>query len=148
MRNASKRHELASHVGVVYVTPRLGSTSVSDILCFDWTVVAARRCGSPYLLNAMCNNNKLVLLSVLTHTSAPNEISSAVADLKQRGVNPKVVYVDDHCCGAWRTVLQRIWPRVAVRLDIMHAIRRLTQTVSSTQHPWHGEFCSKLSESG
>ena len=135
MRNASERHELASHVGVVYVTPRLGSTSVSDILCFDWTVGAAKRCGSAYLFNAMCNNNQMVLLSVLTKTSAPNEISSAVAGLKQRGVNPKVVYVDDHCCGVWRALLQRIWPRVVVRLDIMHAIRRLTQTVSSTQHP-------------
>ena len=145
MRDASERHGVVLHGGVVYVTPQLDSMSASDILCFDWTVDAAKRCGSPYLLNVMCNNNKVVLLSVLTQTTAPNEISSAVADLALRGVNPKVVYVDDHCCGAWRTVLQRIWPRVAVRLDIMHAIRRLTQTVSSTQHPWHGEFCRLLS---
>ena len=100
MRAASERHEVISHDGVVYVTPQLDPINVSDILCFDWTVDAARRCGSPYLLNAMCNNNKLVLLSVLTRTNAPSEISSAVADLKQRGVNPKVVNVDDHCCGA------------------------------------------------
>ena len=33
-----------------------------------------------------------------------------------------------------------------MRLDGMHAIRRLTQTTSSTQHPWHGRFCSAISE--
>ncbi len=28
----------------------------------------------------------------------------------------------------------------------MHAIRRLTQTVTCTQHPWHGRFCAALAE--
>ena len=32
-----------------------------------------------------------------------------------------------------------------MRLDTLHAMRRLTSTTSSTQHPWHGLFCSTLS---
>ena len=150
LRDARERHEpasqgLAASNGIVFMTPQLESKNGSEIVSFDWTVDAARRCGSPYLFNAMCNNSQMVLLSVLTETSAPNEISSAVAELKQRGIHPKVAYVDDDCCGAWRSLLQGIWQRMAVRLDIMHAMRRLTRSVSSTQHPWHGEFCGSLS---
>ena len=39
MRHASERHEVSSHGGVVYVKPQLDSINVSEILCFDWTVV-------------------------------------------------------------------------------------------------------------
>lgn len=116
----------------------------TDILILDWTVDAAKRCGSLFLFNAMASN-QMVLLSVLTRTSAPSEVISALASLKERGVQPKVVYVDDHCCGAWPSIFESIWPGAAVRLDVMHAMRRLTQTTSSTQHPWHGEFCAALS---
>lgn len=126
------------------VTRELESETGSEILSFDWTVDAAKRCGRPFLFNAM-SSDRSILLSILTRTSAPFEIVSAVEGLKRRGANPKVVYVDDHCCGAWPSLLQKIWPGVAVRLDAMHAMRRLTQTTSSTRHPWHAEFCSLLS---
>ena len=66
--------------------------------------------------------------------------------LAQRGVNPKVVYVDDECCGAWPDILHKIWPGVEIKLDIFHAILRLTKTTSSTQHPWHSRFCNDLSK--
>ena len=80
-------------------------------------------------------------------TCSPAETKDFIAELAQRNVCPKVVYVDDGCCSTWPELLQATWPGTAIRLDAMHAMRRLTQTVASTQHPWHGEFCSKLSES-
>ena len=126
------------------VTQELESEIGSEILILDWTVDSAKRCGSPYLFNAMSGDQK-ILLSVLTRTSAPSEVYHALANLKRRGAQPKVVYVDDHCCGAWPPLLRSLWPGVAVRLDVMHAMRRLTQTTSSTQHPWHGQFCGMLS---
>ena len=42
-------------------------------------------------------------------------------------------------------LLQPLWPDVMIRLDGMHALLRLISTTSSTQHPWHGTFCRKLS---
>ena len=65
-------------------------------------------------------------------------------ELFRRGARPKVVYVDDECCGGWLSSLRTLWPDVAVRLDPMHAMMRLTQTTASTQHPHHGKFCANL----
>ena len=42
-------------------------------------------------------------------------------------------------------MLRTFWPDVAVKLDPMHAMKRLTETTASTQHPDHGSFCTKLS---
>ena len=126
------------------VTEGLDSETGSEILSFDWTVDAAKRCGSPYLFNVM-SSDRMILLSMLTRTNAASEIVSAIEGLKHRGVRPKVVYVDDQCCGEWPFLLHKIWPGVAVRLDAMHAMRRLVQTTSSTRHPWHAEFCGLLS---
>ena len=66
-------------------------------------------------------------------------------DLKHRGLQPEVVYVDDECCGAWKRILENIWPGIAVRLDGLHAIKRLTRTTTSSKHPWYNQFCSLLS---
>ena len=98
-----------------------------------------------FLFNVMSGRRK-VLSSTITETSSPWEVEPLMWDLKKRGVDPKVAYVDDECCGAWPTLLQQVWPAVLVRLDGFHAITRLTQTTASTQHPWHGLFCSMLSE--
>ena len=87
-----------------------------------------------------------ILLSQLTCTCGPWEAEPAIARLAARGVRPKVVYVDDECCGAWAALLAQVWPDAAVRLDGMHALMRLTETVTCTQHPWHGDFCAKLSD--
>jgi hypothetical protein len=57
-----------------------------------------------------------------------------------------IVYVDDECCGVWSSVIREVWPAAMVRLDALHAMRRLTSTTSSTQHPWHGFFCATLSD--
>ena len=114
-------------------------------LLLDWTRDAAARCGKPYLLNAM-DSGRHVLLSQLTETCKPQEAEALLMTLAQRGVNPKVVYVDDECCGAWPDILHKIWPGVEIKLDIFHAILRLTKTTSSTQHPWHGRFCNDLSK--
>ena len=116
-----------------------------DILLLDWTCDAAARCGKAYLFNAM-DSNRFVLLSQFTDTCKPYEAEEALRTLAQRGVHPKVVYVDDECCGAWPRILHKIWPDVEIRLDVLHAIMRLTKTTTSTQHPWHGRFCIELSK--
>ena len=116
-----------------------------DILALDWTKGAATRCGGHALLNAM-DGARHILLSQLTRTCGPWEAEPAIARLAARGVRPKVVYVDDECCGAWATLLARFWPDAMVRLDGVHALMRLTESVTCTRHPWHGEFCTKLSD--
>ena len=47
------------------VTEELDSETGSEILSFDWTVDAAKRCGSPYLFNVM-SSDRMILLSMLT----------------------------------------------------------------------------------
>jgi hypothetical protein len=126
------------------VMQELESETGTDVLVLDWTVDAAKRCGMPYLFNAMSGDHK-ILSSTLMRTTAPYEVLPILARLHQRGIQPQVVYVDDHCCGAWPPLLQSLWPGAFVRLDTMHAMRRLTQTTSSTRHQWHGEFCGALS---
>ena len=132
-REDELQRELAAEVG-------------DAVLKLDWTKGAAVRCKGNFLFNAMTGANQ-VLASVLTATSAPNEAAERVLwQLQSRGVRPKVVYVDDECCGAWPVIINRVWPACLVRLDSLHALMRLTSTTVSTQHPWHAEFCGKLSE--
>ena len=114
------------------------------VLILDWTVDAARQCGNNFLFNAMAGNGK-ILLTELTNSAGPAEVEPWIWTLKQRGVNPTVVYVDDECCGAWKAFLEKVWPKASTKLDGMHAIRRLAQTTSSTRHPLHGRFCASLS---
>ena len=116
-----------------------------DILAIDWTKDAAKRCGANFLLKVMDGTGQ-ILLWHLTETSSPYEAEPLLLDLKERRVNPRVVYVDDGCCTTWKQILESIWPGVCVRLDCLHAIMRLTQTTTSTRHPWHGRFCSMLSK--
>ena len=115
-----------------------------DVLRLDWPHSAAARCGGKHLLNIM-DGRGYILSSRLTPTSKPLAARDSLEDLLRRGAHPKVAFVDDECCGAWRSVLQAVWPGIHVRLDCMHAIRRLAQTTTSTQHPWHGKFCAQLS---
>ena len=129
----------------VEVTEELAGETGDDILILDWTVDAAKQCGSNFLFNVVAGNRKL-LTTKLTESAAPEEVEPLIWELKHRGVHPKVVYVDDGCCGCWKTFLNKVWPGVRVRLDGMHAMRRLTATTSSTKHPWHGRFCAALSE--
>lgn len=115
-----------------------------DILRADWTNGAAARCGAKHLLNILDGAGR-ILWSQFTVHSKPSIAREIFERLAQRGVCPKVVYVDEECCGAWTSLLSEIWPSAHVRLDSMHAISRLTQTVTSTQHPLHSKFCSRLS---
>ena len=117
--------------------------SGDDILRVDWTHSAATRCGGTHLLNIMDGNNK-ILFSKLTCNSKPYTSRPFMEELFRRGARPKVLYVDDECCGGWPSALRAFWPDIAVRLDPMHAMMRLTQTTTSTQHPQHGKFCAKL----
>lgn len=123
----------------------LGAETGDAILKVDWTVGAAARCGWKFLFNAATGANKM-LATVLTDTSCPTEVESSLRDLCARGVAPKVIYVDDECCRAWSHITQKVWPGCCVRLDAHHALKRLTATTASTRNPWHGRFCSMLSD--
>ncbi len=127
------------------VDKELGAEVGDDIMMVDWTKKAASRCSASYLFNVMAGSKK-VLASVLTRSAGPWEVQGLLTRLRDQGVKPKVFYVDDECCGAWPSILKQVWPQATVRLDALHALRRLTQTTSSTQHPRHGKFCSMLSE--
>ena len=129
------------HEVVKEITTEIGD----EVLVLDWTVDAAKQCGRNFLFNAMTGGGK-VLVSKLTDSAGPNEVKPAIWELKARGLRPRVVYVDDHCCGTWAMFMNQVWPGIHVRLDGMHALRRVTQTTSSTQHPWHGRFCIALSQ--
>ena len=136
----SDAHERRDEVG-----QELAAETGDDVLVLDWTKDAAKRCSGNFLFNAMSGAG-IILASEITDTSGPSEVQPVMRELTHRGVCPKVVYVDDGCCGAWKTYLDNLWPGVHVRLDGWHAITRLTQTTTSTQHPWHGRFCVKLSD--
>ena len=124
----------------------LQATVGHDVLMVDWTKDAAKRSSAIWLFNIM-DCARQILGFRLTSTCKPYEVRDLLTDLATRGTNPKVVYVDDECCGGWRDEVKKVWPEAHVRLDPMHALRRLTQTTSSTRHPWHDEFCIQLSNS-
>ena len=137
MWDASERREAVSQ--------ELEAEREATILMMDWTYDAAAKCSSPRLFNVMSCNQKC-LVSKLTKSCSPKEVESELVQLKHRGVMPRLVYVDDHCCGVWKHLLEKLWPYVHVRLDGMHAIRRLARTTTSTQHPRHGAFCKALAD--
>ncbi len=116
-----------------------------DVFRVDWTKDAASRCGGAYLLNIM-DGRGFILLSELTATCKPLETKERMVESFHRGARPKVVYVDEECCSAWASTLHDIWPGVEIKLDAVHALRRVMQTTSCTQHPWHGQFCAMLAE--
>ena len=115
-----------------------------DVLKLDWTKGSASRCGQPWLFNAMDGAGK-VLSSIMTATASPSEVRPVLEELAARGCQPKVIYVDDECCGLWRQIVAKMWPLAEIRLDAFHAIRRLTSATASTRHPWHGRFCGLIS---
>ena len=116
-----------------------------QVLLIDWTHDAAARCSAKWLLNVM-DGQGIIMSSVLTPDCNPALAQPELEKLAARGAKPQVIYVDDECCGAWPVVVASVWPDAFVKLDGLHAIRRLTGTTSSTQHPWHGRFCSELSK--
>ena len=137
MLDAAKRIEQSTHAPNM----QLGD----DILKLDWTRDAAARCKSHWLFNAMSGNRR-ILASVLCESCTPTGTTPILAAMSVQGIAPKVVYVDDDCCGAWPEIIKGIWPGACVKLDCMHALRRLTQTTASTQHPWHTKFCNRIGQ--
>ena len=117
----------------------------ADILAIDWTHDAGVRCQGTWMFNATDADGK-VLASVATKTTAPLEVEPVLRDLHSRGARPTIIYVDCECCGAWKPIIEKVWPGANIVLDSFHAMRRLTQTTSSTRHPWHAEFCKRVSE--
>lgn len=132
-----------AHERQASVAAELRSETGDDVLVVDWTIDAAKRCGAKCLLNVM-DGRRHILMSSLNDTCTPYGVKPSMVQLMQRGVMPKVVYVDSECCGAWADVVSNVWPNAVVKLDGMHALRRLTATTTSTQHPWHNRFCYAL----
>ena len=126
------------------IIQELGNACGGDVIRVDWTKSIASSCGSGYMFNVM-GDDRMILASSTTRSGKPNEVEHVMLALKARGINPKVVYVDDECCGLWNKMLAAIWPTAVVRLDPLHAIWRLTRTTRSAQHPWHGAFCKAIS---
>ena len=114
------------------------------ILRLDWTNGPAMRCREKHLLNIMDGQSRILTFR-FTSNAKPYASKQCMQELFDRGVRPRIVYVDDECCGCWLQMLRTFWPDVAVKLDPMHAMKRLTETTASTQHPDHGSFCTKLS---
>ena len=102
-----------------------------EVLVLDWTRGVTTRCSGYAVSNAM-DAGRGVLLSRLTATCGPWEARSAIDEFADRSVCPKVVYVDDECCGAWATLIANVWPNAVVRLDGMHAIMRLKDATALT----------------
>jgi len=127
------------------IEQEISSEKGDSVLRCDWTKKVGKQCGADYMFNAMSGDNK-ILASTLTKSVKPFEIEYLLHDLCRRGVCPQVIYVDEECCGAWLQLGSRVWPGCAIRLDAMHAIRRLTETTAGTQHIWHGEFCRRISD--
>ena len=89
------------------VSRELAAETGDDILMLDWTEDAASRCGGSFLFNAMDGAGR-VLLTRLTSTYGACKAEALILELAHRGVRPKVVYVDDECCGAWKTLLETV----------------------------------------
>ena len=62
---------------------------------------------------------------------------------------PKVIYTDRDCCNREGTskinTLFHQWPRITVRLDIWHWMRRIAVGCRSESHPLYSVFMSQLS---
>ena len=127
------------------VREELQAIASQQILAVDWTKDAAKRSKATWLLNVM-DSTQRILGFKFTSSCKPYEAKALMLELASRRTCPKVIYVDDECCGAWREIVKNIWPQACVRLDPMHALRRLTQTSSSTNHPEHAGFCAALSK--
>ena len=89
------------------VTRELQATKGHEVLMVDWTKDAAKRSSATWLFNIM-DNTRQVLGFRLTSTCKPCEARELLTELATRGTNPKVVYVDDECCGGWRDVVKKV----------------------------------------
>ena len=126
------------------VIKELSEEPCGDVISIDWTETVAKRCGARYVFNVFDDNRK-VMASVTTGTTSPHEVEQLLHGLKRRGACPAAAYVDNGCCGVWSVVLSRVWPGIIVRLDALHALKRITRTTVSPKHPWHGKFCVMMS---
>ena len=126
------------------ITCELLAGQHTDIASVDWTRDVAVRCKGKWMFNVLDSDGN-VIASLITTTTTPAEVEPVMQELRGRGVASKIVYVDNECCGVWQSIIGKVWPNARVVLDSFHAIRRLTQTTSSTRHPWHKQFCTMLS---
>ena len=63
-------------------------------------------------------------------------------DFKNRGVKLLGIYIDN-CC-KWRHLLKSYFPNVPIKLDLFHAIQRITKKVSKRSHIF-AELCKDYS---
>ena len=77
-------------------------------------------------------------------TSLPSKLlfETLSSDFKKRGVNLSGIYIDN-CC-KWRQLLASYFPNVSVKLDLFHAVQRITKKVSKRSRIF-AELCKDYS---
>lgn len=136
-------------------------TSVAgDILKLDGTnkichkLQGTAACSASWT-TSVANESGEVLVSVLTTSEDRLSLQPMADGLMQRFErnnwnSPRIMYVDRDCCKSdGPSRFQQLfigWPRLQVRLDSWHFMRRLGAGCVSESHPLHGAFMSALSD--
>ena len=120
---------------------------VTDSISFDHTFKVASNIG--YLredkkwisvydsLMLVLNGDGKVLSWQLTKGTSFVEISSLLQDIARRAQNQlKIIYVDD-CCKLRNKIREIFGYNITVKLDLFHAIQRITKTLSKKHSHYH-----------
>ena len=100
-----------------------------EILSVDWTESVATSCNGRWMLNAMDSNGK-ILSSILTTSTSIMDVEPVLRELRSRGLEPKAVYVDNECCGAWKSLVAKIWPTAYRRAFVRRSRSEIVTTFS------------------
>ncbi|XP_066919297.1 uncharacterized protein [Clytia hemisphaerica] len=87
------------------------------------------------------NENGQVLGYKLCKGTAFEQVSDIFGNLAARCQNIKYIYLDN-CC-MWKSKLAEYFPSAIVKLDLFHAVQRLTKTISK-RHPFCKDLCNQL----
>lgn len=100
------------------------------------------------------NERGEIVQSVLTSSESAISLKKMAEGLMARYERaeqppPTVLYTDRDCCSAtgsskYKELFGK-WPKLEVRLDIWHFMRRLAVAVTSEAHPFDGVFMARLS---
>ncbi|KAG1697717.1 hypothetical protein GQR58_005948 [Nymphon striatum] len=90
------------------------------------------------------NQHGQVLMSVLTDSEG-GQLQPMVDGLV-RVSPPRLLYVDRDCCLNSNTYkMFAAWPKLIVRLDIWHFMRRIADSDTTDSHPLYASFMSRMS---
>ncbi|KAL3065077.1 hypothetical protein OYC64_015289 [Pagothenia borchgrevinki] len=136
------------------VTSTFGSILKMDSTKKVTKKLAGADAGTALWMSSVGNELAQVLMSVLTAAEGYGlrDMAQGLQNRYQLAGKepPQVLYVDRDCCRrdggtCAAAALFPAWPRLAVRLDIWHFIRRLAVGVTSESQPLYPEFMRRLS---